>query len=112
MVLEMSTVCRFSLLTVKELFHQCQQGLVGDQKRPNLVDVVFERPLTKADSIEINCSSTLYLSKNDMKWITSTWIVLNILNQVIWIKLYGSNYLDQNYLVQNILNTVNHSESF
>ena len=31
MLVKMSTVCKISLLTVKELFHQCQTGVVGGQ---------------------------------------------------------------------------------
>ena len=42
----MSTVCRFSIITLKELSHLCQHG-VGRQvvkNVPNLVNVVCERP--------------------------------------------------------------------
>ena len=42
-MLEMSTVCRFSLTTVKEFLHKCQPG-VG---RSIMGDVVKERPTLK-----------------------------------------------------------------
>ena len=47
----MSTICRFSLTTVKELLHQCQPGvgkcsILGKK----LVNVIKERPLGVLDS--------------------------------------------------------------
>ena len=50
----MSTVCRFSLISVMQFLHQCQKGgrLVVNIGQ-NLVNVVKERPLSGADMLMI-----------------------------------------------------------
>ena len=54
-VLEMSTVCNFSIISETEFLHNCQQGVVNNWK--NIFNVVCERPL--------NNFSSLFLEKWD-----------------------------------------------
>ena len=54
----MPTLCRFSLLTVKEFLHKSQQG-VG--RWSNLVNVAKERPFNMNNSVVSGFTRTFFL---------------------------------------------------